>query len=209
MSEPMHIIACVRSDLPREQVQHQRLALYNHGAQKGWPLPPDSWVEWTPDMGPAALAAPLSPHTLVLVASLVYLGRSIQEITAGLRAILEAGGQCHALEEDVLLGSGVALIGGQPATPERALAQVGTTASALVSKRVRERWAMAKNTDGPKPGRPKGAQSSGLDIHRETITAMLRQGHNKADIARRLGVPDATLRYYVKSRALEDAPEET
>ena len=131
------------------------------------------------------------------------LGRSMLEIMEILSIAKEKGISIYAVKGNWNLNSSI---------ESKIIGMVFAIASEierdLISQRTKEAL-KARKAAGIKLGRPKGPGKSKLDVYREEIIALLKNGSTKAYISRRYGTTQANLYNWLAKNKIDAAAEIT
>jgi len=134
---------------------------------------------------------------VLIVPELSRLGRSLVEVLEVLNVLKDKDVKVFSVKEGFQLnGTDI-----QSKVMRTMLGLFAEIEHDLISARTREGLQAAKAT-GKQLGRPKGPGKSRLDVHREEIIALLKNGSRKVFIAERFKVTPATLTNWLKRHKL-------
>ena len=134
---------------------------------------------------------------VLIVPELSRLGRSLVEVLEVLNVLKDKDVKVFSVKEGFQLnGTDI-----QSKVMRTMLGLFAEIEHDLISARTREGLQAAKAA-GKQLGRPKGPGKSRLDVHREEIIALLKNGSRKVFIAERFKVTPATLTNWLKRHKL-------
>ena len=193
----------IRVSTDKQTVENQRYEINRFCERENIVI--DHWIEETTSgskepekrkLGP--VLSKLKKNDILVCAELSRLGRSLLMIMDILNQCLKREVQVWTIKDNYRLGSDItskvlAFAFGLAAELERD----------LISKRTKEALAR-KRAEGVILGRPKGRKSSRQKLtgHEDDILHLLKRGHSKTRIARRLKVHRITLATYIRDKQL-------
>ena len=134
---------------------------------------------------------------VLIVPELSRLGRSLVEVLEVLNVLKDKDVAVYSVKENFKLnGTDI-----QSKMMRTMLALFAEIERDLISARTKEGLAAAR-AKGVQLGRPKGPGKSRLDVHREEIITLLKNGSRKIFIAARFKVTPATLTNWLKRHKL-------
>jgi len=136
----------------------------------------------------------LSEGDTVIVSELSRLGRSTLQILEIMKLAKEKGIAVHSVKGGWSLTSSM-----ESKIVLNVLAMVAEIERDLISSRTKEAL-RAKKAQGIKLGRPKGPGKSKLDVYKEEIVALLRNGSTKVYVARKYDTTAANLHNWLAKR---------
>jgi len=139
----------------------------------------------------------------LIVPELSRLGRSMLEIMEILSIAKEKGISIYAVKGNWNLNSSI-----ESKIVGMVFAMASEIERDLISQRTKE-GLRARKAAGVILGRPKGPGKSKLDVHREEIIALLRNGSTKAYISRRYSTSQPNLFNWLKKNKIDAAAEIT
>lgn len=131
---------------------------------------------------------------------LTRLGRSTLEVLDCLKVCREKGIAVYSVKEGLELNGSM-----QAKVMSVFLSLFAELERDFISLRTREALA-AKKAQGVKLGRPKGKGKSKLDVHREEITALLKNGSSKVFVAKRYGSSLQNLYNFMEKNNIDVTP---
>ena len=141
----------------------------------------------------------LTTGDVLIVPELSRLGRSLVNVLEVLNILKDKDVAVYSVKENFQLnGSDM-----QSKMMHTMLTLFAEIERDLISARTKEGLAAAR-ANGKLLGRPKGIGKSRLDVHREPIIALLKNGSQRQFIAKRYGVTPAALLHWLKRHDLND-----
>lgn len=141
----------------------------------------------------------LTTGDVLIVPELSRLGRSLVNVLEVLNILKDKDVAVYSVKENFQLnGSDM-----QSKVMRTMLTLFAEIERDLISARTKEGLAAAR-ANGKLLGRPKGIGKSRLDVHREPIIALLKNGSQRQFIAKRYGVTPAALLHWLKRHDLNE-----
>lgn len=137
---------------------------------------------------------------VIIVSELSRLGRSTLQILEIMKLAKEKGIAVYAVKGRWSLNGSM-----ESKIVLTMLAMVSEIERDLISERTKEAL-RARKAAGVKLGRPKGPGKSKLDVHREEIIALLKNGSTQKYIAKRYSTTPPNLCNWLKKNKLDVAP---
>ena len=141
----------------------------------------------------------LTTGDVLIVPELSRLGRSLVNVLDVLNILKDKDVAVYSVKENFQL-NGTDM---QSKVMRTMLTLFAEIERDLISARTKEGLAAAR-ANGKLLGRPKGIGKSRLDVHREPIIALLKNGSQRQFIAKRYGVTPAALLHWLKRHDLND-----
>lgn len=134
---------------------------------------------------------------ILIVPELSRLGRSLVDVLDVLNTLSDKDVKVYSVKENFQLN-------GQDIQSKMMRTMLGLFSEIerdLISARTKEGLAAAR-AKGKLLGRPKGIGKSRLDVHREDILNLIKNGSNRKFVAKRFGVNPGTLTHWLKRHKL-------
>lgn len=135
---------------------------------------------------------------ILIVPELSRLGRSLVDVLDVLNTLSDKDVKVYSVKENFQ-------INGHDIQSKMMRTMLGLFSEIerdLISARTKEGLAAAR-AKGKLLGRPKGIGKSRLDVHREDILALIKNGSNRKFIAKRFGVSPGTITHWLKRHNLD------
>lgn len=138
---------------------------------------------------------------VLIVPEMSRLGRSMLEVMEILNSCMNARIKVYAVKGNWCLDNTL-----QSKILAMAFSIAAEIERDLISSRTKEAL-RAKKAAGVKLGRPKGIGKSKLDVHKNEIEVLLKNGSTQVFIAKKFGTTTANLSRYLKKHKIKPTPE--